>query len=114
MANVTQKLQFALMKKASFNNFNGDRIVDDLINNEELWIAAIMDRSDLIKLRDLEDDMWNVDTLYILFPDDQKINLYSIVNEWNYDSIEILEKKDAARHLGTSHPQGKIMKIWWD
>jgi len=62
----TQELQFELMKKASFNDFQAEQVVGDLKANAHLWDAALMDQPGLMKLRDLPEDIWNVSTLYIL------------------------------------------------
>ncbi len=68
-----QQLQFELMKKASFNMFDGKRVVKDLQDHSGLWLGAVMDREssepescDLIKLRDIGEGYWSVDTLFIL------------------------------------------------
>ena len=64
MINEVQKLQFELMKIATFNSFDGKEVVKDLEDNQDLWTGAIMKRNDLIPLRDIHDNYWNVDTLY--------------------------------------------------
>ena len=83
--NKTQKLVFELMKKATFNEFDGKKVVKDLIENRDLWRAVVMDREgyspynesllviDLIKLRDLEADVYNVDTVFILPADGDEV-----------------------------------------
>src|SRR5262249_44597629 len=48
---------------------DGEQVVKDLKEHKDLWKSAIMTRLDfgeLIALRDVEDDRWNVDSLYIL------------------------------------------------
>ena len=62
--NHVQALQFELMKAASFNSFDGEAIVKSLLAHRELWTAAVMTRfRDIIYLRDMPDNLWNVDTL---------------------------------------------------
>ncbi len=68
--NKIQKLQFKLIRNSSFNSLDGNQVVDDLLNNRELWDGVIIDRPgsgciDLIKLRDIEDNLWNTDTIYV-------------------------------------------------
>ena len=60
--------------------FDGERVYASLLQHRDLWLAVLLDRpgianyaeptsllmSGLIKLRDLPDDCWNADTLYIL------------------------------------------------
>ena len=46
-----QDIQLELIKKTSYNNFNGKKIYEDLIANKSLWKAVIVDRiNNLIKL----------------------------------------------------------------
>ena len=44
MSLTPQQLQFELMRLASFNNFDGDQVVDDLQANPALWEDAMMGR----------------------------------------------------------------------
>src|SRR5205809_6162417 len=75
-----QEIQLELIRRTQFNAFDGERVVAALERHQELWEAALMDRpcfsdadrlppAGLIKLRDLSQNIWNVDTLYILCPD---------------------------------------------
>jgi hypothetical protein len=75
-----QDIQFQLMEEASFNGFDGKQVVRDLKAHPELWEGVVMDRAGypdrdsagfggcicLIKLRDISENYWNVDTVYIL------------------------------------------------
>ena len=89
-----QRLQLRLMELSTFNNFDGFKVVKDLLDNRSLWDACIMDREgsystdksgfiDLIKLRDMNKvevdrlgSHYNVDTLYILPSEDKTANFY--------------------------------------
>jgi hypothetical protein len=45
---------------------NGPRVARDLLANRRLWCGALLDRlgdAAMIKLRDLDENVWNVDTL---------------------------------------------------
>src|SRR6266478_6162978 len=74
-----QEIQLELIRRRRFNQFDGPRIVASLRRHRSLWRAVLMDRlgyvsdldgtqsvSDLIKLRDLPHNDWNVDDMYIL------------------------------------------------
>src|SRR5688572_5813879 len=75
-----QEIQLELMRRRSFNAFDGPKVVASLQRHRDLWLAAYMDRFglcskdhpdwipafSLIKLRDLPHDWWNVDTLCLL------------------------------------------------
>jgi hypothetical protein len=80
-----QRLQLALIHIATFNLFDGDRVVDDLLAHRELWEAALMTRDDLIPLRDLPIG-WIADTLYILARPGYKEALERLASEWLADS----------------------------
>ena len=40
-----QDLQFSLMRQATFNEFDGDRIADSLVEHSDLWEGWILDRA---------------------------------------------------------------------
>src|SRR4051812_26193705 len=76
---TVQEIQLELIRRTRYNAFDGERVYAALVRHRELWEAVLMDRpglshgalsaAGLIKLRDLSDNYWNVDTLYILCPD---------------------------------------------
>jgi len=110
---TVQDLQFKLMKSASFNSFNGEQVVEDLLAHENLWKGAIMDRAgynqeiDFIKLRDIEEGEWNVDTLYIKSShiDDEKLEL--LAKTWEADEV-------AWEEVDLGGPREKVLRVWWD
>jgi hypothetical protein len=121
---VAQRLQLDLMRLATFNHFNGDRVVDDLLANRDLWLAALMMRPagpsfdfipNLIPLRDLSDGGWNVDTLYILARPGQKAALERLARAWQADELAWLEGEEAAQALGVSAQSDlQVLQLWWD
>ena len=67
---TVQQIQMELIRRHQFNLFNGQQIAEDLLAHPELWEAALFDRpslrdekgllqQDLIKLRDLNMNVWN-------------------------------------------------------
>ena len=108
----TQQLQFELMKKASFNNFDADKVIKDLKANTHLWDAALMDQPDLKKLRDLPSDIWNVNTLYILTAMKSE-QLYKLASAWNPSTIRWIEGEQAANRLGAYISGDYILCLWW-
>jgi len=74
-----QDIQVELLRRTRFNALNGEKVCESLQNHRHLWLAALLDRpgaadytkpgtlllSGLIKLRDLPDNLWNADMLYI-------------------------------------------------
>ena len=109
----TQELQFELMKKASFNNFHADQVVGDLKANTHLWDAALMDRCSLITLRDLAEDIWNVDTLYILTSMKSE-QLYELARAWNPSSLRWIEGDEATEMLDAYVSGDYILCVWWN
>src|SRR5262249_8652834 len=75
-----QEIQLELIRRTRFNDFDGERICELLTRYRGHWQAVLLDRpgvpnyghpgrlltSGLIKLRDLDDNIWNADTLYVL------------------------------------------------
>lgn len=126
-----QQLQLELMKVASFNKFNGEKVVQDLLENRDLWKGALMDRAgfnrtgekyeaviDLVKLRDLP-DYWNVDTLFITPRVGKEEELEKLANTWGADEVSYIGGEKAAGKLGTWSPETRsnpkqILRVWWD
>lgn len=98
-----QDIQLELIRRTAFNNFNGTQIVSDLEKHRDLWLSVLIDRPcDIdIKLRDLPENIWNVDTLFILSSgkDDEELEL--LAESWRPDNINWLKAR-------------RIMCIWWD
>lgn len=109
-----QKIQFELMKLASFNNFDGKDVVSDLIKNRDLWKSCVMDRNDLLKLRDIPDNVWNVDVLYILTEQKNLEALIEISEYWFPNKLNVIEKKEANELLRMGGGTDVILSIWWD
>src|SRR5258706_13502985 len=89
-----QDIQLELIRRHQFNRFDGKRISHDLLAQRTLWEAVLLDRQgnfDLVKLRDLSNNLWNTDTLFILAVDDSSAyQLKELGQQWLADSIDIL------------------------
>jgi len=113
-----QQLQFDLMEKSSFNEFDGPRIVSDLVTHSELWLGAVMGdicRGDLIVLRDIKDNYWNVATLYILCYKEQAKDLRKLATMWKADEMLWLRDPQAKLADWSSESKDyKILSLWWD
>jgi hypothetical protein len=111
-----QTLQFELMRRSSFNSFDGTKVARDLINHRSLWCGAMIDRlggDALIKLRDLNSNSWNVDTLYVLSSGAGDAKLDALARSWRADSITWVGGQAAARLLGTTDNY-RVLEVWWD
>lgn len=75
--NPIQRIHLELLQLASFDGFDGDQVVNDLISHWDLWPGAVMHHGyaaygecdeviHLTKLCDIKKGNWNVDTLLVL------------------------------------------------
>ena len=98
--NTTQELVFELLKRASFNGFDGEHTVSYLIKNKDKW-DGVMPRIEYYALRDIEDDSFHIDTVEVKCIDDETAEVFAPM---------------LSRNL---HPQdcsidGNIIRMWWD
>jgi hypothetical protein len=119
--NEVQEIQMRLMEIATFNNFNGKKVVELLRSNKKLWDGFVFTRlDDLIFLRDIRCGDWNVDTLYILVKSGMEEEIERLA-DLNFDADEIswIGGEDACKLLGeyNSSIRGNnnvILRCWWD
>lgn len=112
------------MQASSFNDFDGNKIVKLLIKRADLWRGFVWGRdggwSNLITLRDIEDNIYNADTLHILPKEGKEDELKSFVTEtFNADEIDYIGSKQACDLLGSwskelETNQKSILRVWWD
>lgn len=130
--NDIQALHLELIRGATFNNYDGDVVVGDLINNRKLWKACLMIRdigcefrhhippkvdylnSDLIPLRDMPENYWNVDTLYVIVRKEKLKKFIKMTRKWAVDDRIILKKEEAESRLGSYPTKDKVVRLWWD
>ena len=133
--NEVQRLQFELMQASSFNDFNGEQVVKDLIENKDNWIGCIWGRFgyfDLMPLRDISQGIWNTDTLYILTEKKNIRFLKKMAKKWKADEfgwIEEIEnkkgsiyktygvfgdKQDFFNRFGGGLKNLAVIRMWWD
>jgi hypothetical protein len=127
-----QDIQLELIRRTRFNAMNGERIVASLLRHRDLWLAVLLDRpglpnyaeppsllmAGLIKLRDLPDNLWNADTLFILTRTrEQARRLERIVEEedWGADVVRVYDdQQEIDRSLGTGRQEYGLVSVWWD
>ena len=129
--NPIQDLQFQLIRQVRFNLCDGARVVDDLLANRSLWRGVIMDRAvyrlrlmpgeseesdfiNLIKLRDIQWGVWNVDNLYVLSSGADDDALFALAQTWSADEVYWIEGEEAGSRLGVSPTDARILSVWWD
>ena len=125
-----QDIQLELLRRSCWNALDGERVYASLMEHRALWLAALLDRPGvanyarpglllmcgMIKLRDLPDNFWNADTLYILTETPaQALELARIVEEedWGGEVVVYKDQEDIGRALGTSEEYG-LLSVWWD
>jgi hypothetical protein len=127
-----QALNLELIRRASFNEFDGPRVADSLERHADLWLGAWMTRfgvhreehpnwypaMSLIALRDLPRDHWNVDTLVILVEDVEKARELAAIAEaenWDADDVHVEEhEEEISMALGISPANCWLLSLWWD
>lgn len=117
MTSLIQELHLELIKQIRRNRMDGQQIAKDLLNHRSLWTSVISGRfyhQDLVHLRDMDMDVWNVDSLAIYSSQRNNRKLEEIVDTWNPDSIDWIEEEDASDLLGTSTEKEHLLFIWWD
>jgi hypothetical protein len=129
---TVQEIQFELMRRASFNAFDSDKIIASLERHSELWEAVLVDRRPhwqrdrynlpmawLIRLRDLAYNEWNVDTVFILTPTVEAAqNLTQIIADENWRGMTMVygegHREEVQRALGCWHKDQAVVTVWWD
>jgi len=104
-----------LIERASFNQFDGEQVKQDLMENKDLWKGVIMGRFDnflLIPLRDIAHNIWNVDTLMILPQAGKENELQELAAGWCADDVELIEGDKISLMYGGI--ESKVIRVWWD
>jgi hypothetical protein len=128
---TVQDIQLELLRRAKWNALDGQRVIRSLLEHRELWLAVLLDRpgvanyakptlllmGGLIKLRDLPDNFWNADTLFILTQTHVHARrLAQIIEEEDWGGevrvVENQEEIDSA--LGTGRDDYGLLSVWWD
>jgi len=113
--NATQELVLKLIERASFNNFNGTKVAEDLRRYSHLWNSVFMiSETPLLALRDMPQNIYNADTLYIIPSGEDDEKLVQLAETWRPDSIDWLEGQEAGRLLGYYGRSVRILVLWWD
>jgi hypothetical protein len=128
---TVQEIQLELLRRSSFNAMDGERIADSLLRRRDLWLSFLLDRPGLvnyaepsrllmmglIKLRDLPDNIWNADVLFVLTSTHaQAHELAQIAEEedWAGEVCVYENQKEIDSALGTGRDEYGLMTVWWD
>lgn len=125
---TVQELQLELLRRNCTDGLIGKRVFESLLAHRDLWVGAILDRlyvwentprhlplMMMIKLRDLEDDFWNADTLYVLCRGRENLDqLQNIADaEWGGEVRIHDDPQELSRALGALDDYF-ILSVWWD
>jgi hypothetical protein len=126
-----QDIQLELLRRSRFNALDGERVVASLLKHRHLWLAVLLDRqgvpnyaeprllltAGLIKLRDLPDNFWNADTLFVLTPTRaEALQLARIIDEedWGGEVRVVEDQKEIDYSLGVGRQEYGLLSVWWD
>lgn len=114
-----QKFQLEVIARTNFNLCDGKRIAELLKETRRMWRAAMMPLN-LISLRDMEENRWHADTLYIYVEDGYQFQLEELVREqFKADEVHWIGGSSAVDILGVSgegieEMTEVILSVWWD
>ena len=129
---TVQEIQLELIRRTKFNAFDGERIYASLIKHRAYWQAVLLDRPGLanyekprhllmmglIKLRDLDDNIWNADQLFILTAKrEQAVQLARIIEEEDWGGEQPIiydDQQEIDSALGVGRQEYGLLSIWWD
>lgn len=126
---TVQEIQLEMFRRSVASNFDVDGFIAVLLDNRELWRGAISDRlgvnegghwlqpSSLIKLRDIDQNTWNADALYVLCPDRAAGD--ALIAKLPMERFACMATVDADarvvdRALGGEEDGVVIVRFWWD
>lgn len=124
--NPHQRRYLDVACNASFNKFNGPKVVEKLIDNKHLWEAVTMKRHDyctseqdvsmgLIDLRDLPAGNTNIDEMHILTIQGKGHLLKKLVDStFKADEVDFLDPKEIQRRMGGTADYHRVLRVWWD
>jgi hypothetical protein len=126
-----QQIQLELLRRTRFDALDGEKVHASLLKHRSLWLAALLDgpggpndvvpglrlTSGLIKLRDLPEDFWNADTLFVLTPTRQAADELARIAEsedWGGEVQVYRDQAEIDRALGTDRQGFGLLSVWWD
>jgi hypothetical protein len=125
-----QDIQLELLRRTRFNALDGERVYASLLRHRHLWCAALLDRpgvpnyaqpslllmAGLIQLRDLPDNLWNADTLFLLTPTCREAEQLAQLAEedWGGEVHVYKDQAETDRALGMGRREYGLLSVWLD
>jgi hypothetical protein len=128
-AATVQELQLELFRRSVVSESEAGRFTQILLDSQDLWRGLIIDRlgisegghwlqpCSMIKLRNIHENYWNADTVFILCPsfDAARILAARFPPDQFATMIDIKEDlNEVDRALGGSDAGLVILRAWWD
>lgn len=126
---TVQEIQLELFRRSVAAEYHVDEFIAILLDNRHLWRGGVIDRlgvneggfwlqpSSMIKLRDIDQNFWNADTLYLLCPTraaaEELIDKLPMERFACMPSIEA-EPQVVDRALGGGGKGNVVLRFWWD
>jgi hypothetical protein len=128
---TVQDIQLELIRRSRFNTFDGEVICALLAEYRDHWKAVVFDRhgypnfdqpmhllrGGLIKLRDLDRNIWNVDSIFVYThtPEQAKV-LAEAFEESGTGAMPIVydDQEEIDMALGIMRQKCGLLKVWWD
>lgn len=113
MPKSMQELHLDVIERCSFNQFDAVRVVRDLRSHRHLWRSVFMccDSPGLV-LRDLPDDVMQMDTMFLLTDETRVHKLEDLVREWEPDELDQRHSPDLGCY--PPPPGVVVLRAWWD
>jgi len=126
-----QDIQLELLRRTRFNALDGEQVYASLRKHHHLWLATLLDRpgvpdyrepgvlllSGLIKLRDLPQNVWNADTLFVLtrtHDDARALARIAEDEDWGGEVSVYEDQEEIDRAVGTGRRGYGLLSVWWD
>ncbi len=127
---TVQEIQLELIRRTQFNSFRGEQIYESLIRHRELWFAVLLARPgsvtrpknvllppcSLITLRDLPQNVWNADQLFVLTETVEQAKRIAKIakdEEW-CGEVEFHNEEEIDYALGIGRMEFGLVSFWWD
>lgn len=126
-----QELQLEIIRRRRFNGYDGEKVYALLMRHRHLWRAVLLDRlgqlhfehpanlpmSGLIKLRDLDRNLWNADHLFVLTH--TRAGAQELAVAFEDANIEAMPRVHADQletdmALGMMREEYGLLNVWWD
>jgi hypothetical protein len=126
-----QELQLEVIRRRRFNGYDGEKVYAILQRHRHLWRAALLDSlgqlhferpgnlpiGGLIKLRDLNRDLWNADHLFVLTHTRAAAEeLATAFEEANIEAMPRVhdDQEETDMALGMMRTEYGLLNVWWD